>query len=86
MFQNCYELTSLDVSGFNTANVTGMSYMFAKCRKLSSLDVSHFSTSKVENMEKNKCSPIARTFIISIVPPTGRREYYRINKHVHRTG
>ena len=29
MFYMCYQLAELDVSGFNTANVTDMSYMFA---------------------------------------------------------
>lgn len=29
MFENCGVLTQMDVSGFDTANVTGMSYMFA---------------------------------------------------------
>ena len=28
MFMNCINLTSLDVSHFNTANVVGMNYMF----------------------------------------------------------
>ena len=49
MFYNCYRLTSLDVSEFNTSNVTSMSYMFAGYR-LTSLDVSGFNTSKVTNM------------------------------------
>jgi len=51
MFQNCPNLTSLDVSGFNTANVTNMSYMFSGCEKLTTLDVSGFNTSKVTNMK-----------------------------------
>ena len=43
-------LTSLDLSGFNTANVTDMSYMFYNCSNLRSLDVSGFNTSNVTDM------------------------------------
>ena len=37
-------------SGFNTSNVTDMSYMFSQCFSLTSLDVSIFNTSNVTNM------------------------------------
>ena len=50
MFGGCVSLTSLDVSGFNTANVTDMYYMFAGCSSLKSLDVSGFSTTQVTDM------------------------------------
>lgn len=50
MFNDCYKLTSLDVTRFNTAKVTDMSYMFEGCRELSSLDVTRFNTSKVTDM------------------------------------
>ena len=50
MFQNCFNLTSLDVSNFNTSNVTDISYMFQWCSSLTSLDVSNFDTSKVTDM------------------------------------
>ena len=45
-----YSLTSLDVSHFDTGNVTNMSYMFSGCSGLTSLDVSHFDTGNVTNM------------------------------------
>ena len=38
-------------SGFDTSNVTDMSYMFKNCKALTSLDVSNFDTSKVTTME-----------------------------------
>ena len=41
---------SLDVSNFDTSNVTDMSWMFSVCYGLTSLDVTHFDTSKVTNM------------------------------------
>ena len=50
MFYGCSGLTSLDVSGFNTDNVTDMGWMFAGCSGLTSLDVSGFNTSNVTNM------------------------------------
>ena len=50
MFQNCCGLTNLDVSHFNTSNVTDMMQMFYYCGSLTSLDVSHFDTSNVTNM------------------------------------
>ena len=50
MFQNCGNLTSLDISNFNTSNVTNMYYMFYGCNKVASLNVSNFNTNKVTNM------------------------------------
>ncbi len=50
MFYGCSGLTSLDVSGFNTANVTNMAGMFYGCSGLTSLDVSGFNTANVTNM------------------------------------
>ena len=44
------KLTSLDLSSFNTENVTDMSYMFRYCTSLTSLDLSGFNTEKVTNM------------------------------------
>ena len=50
MFGECYDLTSLDLSNFNTSAVTSMSFMFQNCRSLTSLDLSNFDTSKVTSM------------------------------------
>ena len=50
MFDNCQNLSSLNLSKFNTENVTNMSYMFDNCQNLSSLDFSKFNTAKVTNM------------------------------------
>ena len=52
MFSNCQTLTSLDVTKFNTANVTNMSTMFSNCSKLTSLDVTKFNTANVTNMSR----------------------------------
>ena len=51
MFDNCYNLTSLDVTGFDTSNVTDMAEMFDNCYNLTSLDVTGFDTSNVTDMD-----------------------------------
>lgn len=50
VFSGCSSLTSLDVSGWNTSNVTSMTNMFRNCYSLTSLDLSGFNTSKVTGM------------------------------------
>ena len=50
VFYGCSSLTSLDLSNFNTGNVTNMNVMFRNCSKLTSLDLSNFNTEKVTNM------------------------------------
>ena len=50
MFNNCSNLTSLDVSKFDTQNVTSMWTMFKGCSSLTSLDLSNFDTQNVTNM------------------------------------
>jgi surface protein len=50
LFYNCTLITELDLSNFDTSNVTTMSGMFNGCQSLTSLDVNHFVTDNVENM------------------------------------
>ena len=50
MFSFCSSLTSLDVTSFDTSNVTDMTSMFINCLSLTSLDVTSFNTSNVTNM------------------------------------
>ena len=50
MFRSCSGLTSLDLSRFDTSQVTDMNSMFYYCSGLTSLDLSGFDTSKVTNM------------------------------------
>ena len=49
-FYNCQSLTKLDLSNFDTSNVTNMYYMFYNCRSLTTLDVSNFDTSNAAHM------------------------------------
>lgn len=43
-------LTTVDLSGWDTSNVTDMNHLFQYCSLLTSLDVSGFNTSKVTDM------------------------------------
>lgn len=45
-----YYLTKIDLSGWDTSNVTDMNSTFYNCSSLTSLDVSNFNTSKVTSM------------------------------------
>ena len=50
MFAQCISLTSLDLNGFDTSNVTKMNHMFYGCRNLVSVNLSSFDTSNVKLM------------------------------------
>ena len=45
-----FGVKTLDLSGWNTSNVTDMNEMFYKCTKLKSLDLSGWKTSNVKDM------------------------------------
>ena len=48
MFQGCNELEDLDLSNFNTSNVTDMGWMFNQCFKLKQIiGINNFNTSNV---------------------------------------
>ena len=51
MFGGCFGLTSLDLTSFNTANVTDMEYMFYGCSGMTILDLTQFNTANVTNMQ-----------------------------------
>ena len=53
MFWNCNNLTSLDLSSFNTENVKSMKSTFSRSNSLTSLNLSNFNTEKVHNMNDN---------------------------------
>ena len=50
MFSYCQSLTTLDLSNFNTTNVTNMLRMFSYSKSLTSLNLSSFNTANVLNM------------------------------------
>ena len=59
MFYNC-KFPSLDLSSFDTRNVTNMKQMFQYCDALTSLDLSGFNTSNVTDMSNmfDSCSAL----------------------------
>ena len=50
MFYECSSLESIDLSSFNTNNVTDMYSMFFGCTSLESIDLSSFNTNNVTYM------------------------------------
>ena len=50
MFWSCQNLTSLDLSTFNTSNVMNMEYMFYDCQNIRALDLTHFSFKEGVNL------------------------------------
>ena len=52
MFQECKELEYLDLSNFDTSNVTKMNHMFNECHKLKEIKgINKFNTNKVTDMQ-----------------------------------
>ena len=50
MFFDCESLTALDLSSFDTSEVSYMRGMFFDCKSLTALDLSSFDTSNVTDM------------------------------------
>ena len=55
MFARCDDIIELDLSCFNTENVTNMKEMFFQCQRLKIIDLSNFNTENVTNMESMFC-------------------------------
>ena len=61
IFHNCSDLISLDLTNFDTTNITSMELMFNECHKLKEIKgINKFNTSKVSNMGAmfQKCNEI----------------------------
>lgn len=65
LFAYLTNATSLDLTNFNTSNVTNMYYMFAGCSSLTTLDLSNFNTSNVTNMSNMFVCPSLTTLNLS---------------------
>ena len=50
MFHSYLSVESIDLSNFNTNNVTHMNYMFNNCPSLKSIVLSNFNTNSVIDM------------------------------------
>ena len=51
MFFKCSNISEIDLSNFNTSQVTNMDYMLYGCSSLTSLNLSNFNTLQVTNMD-----------------------------------
>ena len=67
MFRGCNSLISLDLSNFNTQNVTDMGSMFSGCNSLISLDLSNFNTQNVTKMNSmfDGCNSLKKENLIT---------------------
>ena len=52
MFYKCSSLIKLNLSNFNTNNLTNMNCMFDSCASLKELNISNFNTNNVTNMRR----------------------------------
>ena len=50
MFFNCGNITKIDLSSFNTKQVTNMNHMFGRCYNLKEIDLNNINTEKVTDM------------------------------------
>jgi len=67
MFEGCWSLTNINLSNFNTNNVTNMSSMFEGCSSLKNINLSNFNTNNVTNMSSMfiGCSSLKKESIIT---------------------
>ena len=65
MFLNCKSLKELNLSNFNTENVTLMRDMFRECLSLKELNLNNFNTNNVTNMD-NMFSGCSKELIMKI--------------------
>ena len=52
MFEGCINLRTINLSKFNTENVTYMNHMFDECISLNELNISKFKIRNCINMQK----------------------------------
>ena len=56
IFNDCKELSSLEIINFNTYNVKSLNHMFSNCSSLTSLNLSNFNTNNVQDMSNMFCN------------------------------
>ena len=67
LFYDCSYLIKLNLSNFNTENVTNMSFMFGNCKNLINLDLSKFNSKNITNMSNmfDDCKSLKKENIIT---------------------
>ena len=82
--KSCDKVKIIDVSGLDTSNVTGMSYMFAYCEQLETLNLSNFDFSKIEGFS-NPASVLGMfdgcTVLTNLTFGTGLGQGYTATTH-----
>lgn len=68
MFKDCQNLIEINLSNFNTEEVTNMSYMFHNCKNLSNIDLSNINTENVTNMSHmfHNCNNLSNIVLSNI--------------------
>ena len=51
LFQDCGDITEIDLSNFDSSSKIGMYHIFYKCTSLTSINLNNFNTSSITNME-----------------------------------
>ena len=52
LFSDCWDITEIDLSNFNSSSVTQMNQMFRNCFSLTSINFDNFITSKITSMQQ----------------------------------
>ena len=55
MFDGCWNLKSIDLSGLDTSNATDMSCMFSDCFALVSIDLASFAWNNIDSLGSRHC-------------------------------
>ena len=69
MFDGCTNITEINLSNFNTTQVTLMDYMFCNCSSLISFTLSFFNTSQVKSMSSMfyNCSSLTSLNLLFLI-------------------
>ena len=87
MFNSCSSLTSLDLSGWDTSNVTNMYSTFSNCPKLSNLTLGTdwASNSNIDSFDLSSC-PLTRESAIDVINKLATRSNSPVIKFSNQVG
>ena len=79
MFEDCEQLSSLDLSRFNTSKVENMGSMFFDCTNIENLDLKNFNTSTCANMSYmfGECTKLKHVDVSSFDTRNSEDPYWR---------
>ena len=82
MFRNCNNITSIDLSSFDSSDVTNMYYMFGKCHYLKDINLKNLNTQNVKDMSYmfNKCRNLQK---INFPQSFNTQEVTKMNSMFH---